>query len=633
MSTPDPLALHWLPRSDDFRERLRAARALDAGPARFAALAALAGHRIGYAESLLLDRAVKELPSHDDVPQSRLALLSNCTVDQLVPGLRSAALRRGLQLVPHVGQFGQYRQEVLDAGSALYRFAPAHVLLSLSARAFATSQDLGIDASAADRAVDAFIDELRFLWQRIRQGLRATPIQQTFLNVADPVFGNLDASAPGSPAALVHLLNSKLAAAARTEGVPLLDLATASQGAGLDAWHDEALWLQGKLEIAPQAGALYGELALRIIGAERGLSRKCLVLDLDNTLWGGVIGDDGLEGIVLGEGTALGEAHLALQRYALRLRERGIILAVCSKNEASIAMQAFEKHPEMALKAEHIAAFHANWEPKPQNLRAIASRLNIGLDSLVFVDDNPAERAAVREALPMVAVPELPADAAHYVRCVSQAGYFEALSFTSEDRQRGESYAANAARDAARESSGTLEEFLSGLDMIGTFDAVGPVDLARATQLINKTNQFNTTTRRRTQDEVAALLADASTLTLQVRLADRFGDNGLIAVALLVADPAHPRQLVIDTWVMSCRVFGRQLEHETMNELVSRARARGAESLRAAYIPTAKNGVVKALYEGLGFSPDGGSADGTTWWRLDLASYRPTSTHIRRTPP
>ena len=210
-------------------------------------------------------------------------------------------------------------------------------------------------------------------------------------------------------------------------------------------------------------------MVARIVAAQRGLSRKCLVFDLDNTLWGGVIGDDGIEGIVLGEGSAAGEAHLALQRYAKQLKERGVILAVCSKNDPAIAEAAFRDHPEMILRRSDISAFVANWDDKAENLKAIAARLNIGLDSLVFVDDNPVERARIRQSLPMVAVPELPKDIAHYVRCIADAGYFEAVAFTSEDRQRTEQYVANAEREALFEVSESLDDFLRGLQMSVVF--------------------------------------------------------------------------------------------------------------------------------------------------------------------
>ena len=358
------------------------------------------------------------------------------------------------------------------------------------------------------------------------------------------------------------------------------------------------------------------------------------VLDLDNTLWGGVIGDDGPEGIILGEGTGTGEAHLALQRYARQLRERGVILAVCSKNDPAVAETVFRDHPEMLLKLTDIAAFVANWEDKAVNLKRIAEQLNIGIDSLVFVDDNPAERARIRQSLPMVAVPELPADAGQYARCLADAGYFESVAFTADDSRRGEQYSANASREALRESSQNMDDFLRGLDMSVTFGPFQTVDLARVAQLIGKTNQFNPTTRRYSLEDVARFAATDRYLTLQFRLVDRFGDNGLVSAMILRSDPLAPDLVEIDSWVMSCRVFGRQLEREAMNIAVETARRMGVRAFRACYIPTSKNAVVSGLYSELGFTLVSGFAphDGVTYWCLQLSDYVSHPTHIARRP-
>ena len=361
-----------------------------------------------------------------------------------------------------------------------------------------------------------------------------------------------------------------------------------------------------------------------------GLSKKCLVLDLDNTLWGGVIGDDGLDGIVLGEGSAAGEAHLALQHYAKQLKERGIILAVCSKNDARIAEAAFRDHPEMVLRRSDFAAFVANWDDKAQNLKAIAARLNIGVDSLVFVDDNPIERARIRQSLPMVAAPEMPEDPAHYVRCLADAGYFEAVAFTADDRNRAEQYAANAEREALLGSAESMDEFLRGLKMTAVYGPFTAVDHARVVQLINKTNQFNTTTRRYAGEEIAQIMDDPDALTLQFRLLDRVGDNGLVSTMILRPTAADDEVLEIENWVMSCRVFGRELEFEAMNVAVEAARERGVRALVADYIPTPKNDVISKLYPSLGFVEVERPlpASGATRWRLDLADYVTRNTHI-----
>jgi FkbH-like protein len=415
--------------------------------------------------------------------------------------------------------------------------------------------------------------------------------------------------------------------------VLLLDIAHASERNGRAFWFDRARWFQAKQEIAPNAAAAYGDLLARVIAADRGQSKKCLVLDLDNTLWHGVIGDDGLDGIVLGEGTAVGEAHLALQRYAKQLAARGVILAVCSKNDLATAEEVFRKHPEMALAREDIAAFVANWDDKAANLQAIARQLNIGLDSLVFVDDNPAERSRIRQALPAVAVPELPNDVADYVPCLAEAGYFESVRFTADDRQRGEQYQANAARETLRDAAGSIDDYLQALEMSMECGPFAPVDLPRVTQLINKTNQFNPTTRRHTADDVARFAAAPGHVTLQFRLRDRFGDNGLVSAMILVPDPEQTKGLVVDTWVMSCRVFGRQLETAAMNAAIDAARANGVTSIRADYFPTAKNGYVRDLFPRLGFAAAAPpSPEGASSWILRVDAYTPRPTHIAVKP-
>jgi FkbH-like protein len=632
-ASPRSPVMNWLPVARDFREDLRAALAQAEPTDALEGLAALAACRLGFLETVQLDRALarlnlKEAPGFQPI---RLAILASSTVDHLPPAIRVAGLRRRLLIDLHGGDYGQYRQDLLDPASALPRFAPKAVLLSLSAREAIAGVALSAGAAEVDGAIGRFVAELRSLWRKAREIGGAAVIQQTFIDVSEPLFGGYDRMVPGAPATVVARLNDQVCAAAVQDGVLILDVARASQRDGIDAWFDIGRWLQGKLEIAPQAAPLYGDLAARILAALRGSSKKCLVLDLDNTLWGGVIGDDGVDGIVLGEGSAAGEAHLAVQHYAKQLKERGVILAVCSKNDAKIAEAAFNDHPEMVLRRSDFAAFQANWDDKAQNLKAIATRLNIGVDSLVFLDDNPIERARIRQSLPMVSVPELPDDAAHYVRTLADAGYFEAIAFTADDRNRAEQYAANAEREALLGSAESMDDFLRGLNMSAVYGPFTAVDHARVVQLINKTNQFNTTTRRYASDEVSQIMDDPNSLTLQFRLVDRLGDNGLISTMILRPAPDDDDALEIENWIMSCRVFGRELEFEAMNVAVEAAKERGVRAFVAEYIPTAKNDVISKLYPGLGFTEvdRAAPANGATRWRLDLADYVTRNTHIK----
>jgi len=624
----------WLPLAPSFRGDFRAALEAANPTERLEKLASLAAYRLGLLETVQLDRAfsqldLKEAPAF---PLVRLAVLGSATTDHLAPAIRVAGLRRRLLIDVHNGAYGQYRQDVLDPNSSLRQFAPQTILFSLSAREVTTGVPLTATLEEVDAIIVRFIVELRSLWQKARENYNATIIQQTFLDVTDTLFGSYDRLLPGTPTRVVARLNDRLCEAAILDGVLLLDIARVSERDGIDAWFDAARWLHGKLEIAPQATPLYGDLVARIVAAQRGLSKKCLVLDLDNTLWGGVIGDDGLEGIVIGEGSAVGEAHLALQRYAKQLKERGVILAVCSKNDAKVAEAVFDEHPEMLLRRPDIAVFLANWNDKAENLKIVATQLNIGIDSLVFVDDNPVERARIRQSLPAVAVPELPPDAAHYVRCLSDAGYFEAVAFTSEDRHRTELYAANAERKALLGSSQSMDDFLRGLQMSVVYGPFTRVDHARIVQLFNKTNQFNATTRRYTSEEITHLAGLPNVLTLQFRLLDRIGDNGLVSAMILRPDGANERLLEIDNWVMSCRVFGRQLEFEAMNIAVETAYHLGIEGLVASYIPTPKNSVISALYPSLGFTAvtEPGLANGATRWSLNLADYVAHQSYITR---
>ncbi len=543
----------------------------------------------------------------------RLGLLSNATTALLVPALVATAARHGFALECIEAPFGQVLQSALDPDSAFNRARPDVVLLALDYRALPLLPTPG-DAAQARATLEAALTELEAIRTAVRRNSGAFCLVQTLARPPEAPGGSLESSLPGSLDHLVREFNRELTLRLATSSDRLLDTAALAETVGLAEWHDPAFWQMAKLPFAAAYLPLYADHVMRRLAAARGKSRRALVLDLDNTLWGGVIGDDGLEGIHLGQGDARGEAHLEVQQTALELRGRGVVLAVSSKNSDTVARLPFREHPDMLLKEEHIAVFQANWEDKASNISAIAKALSLGLDALVFLDDNPVERALVRQLLPQVAVPELPENPALYRRTLLAAGYFEADTFSEEDRRRADYYQANAERVALQGQVDDLDAYLASLQMTLTVQPFDATARARITQLINKSNQFNLTTRRYTEEQVSALEQDPEVFTLQARLRDRFGDNGVIAVLICRRQGSA---WAIDTWLMSCRVLGRGVEQALLGELLVQARAQGIDALHGCYRPTERNGIVAEHYAKLGFTPLDAGSDGASYWVLE----------------
>ena len=613
--------LHWLPDVKDWRPAITAFR--QAAAKSWDEAVRLAGHNLDFVKTSALDQAVQANfeapPSGLAAPPVRLALLGSATMAHLQPGLRVAALRRGLHLTIYENDYGQYMQELHDSHSALHRFKPDTILIALDAWHLTGGIDAAMTQAEADAAFEAARDRIMGIW-RLARGLGARVLHQTPLPVIPELIGANEQRLPGSRAGFIARLNAALRPMADEAGVSLVSLDARASVDGLSGWHDAALWHRAKQEVSPAAAPIYGELVARLLAAALGRSFKCLVLDLDNTLWGGVVGDDGMDGLILGQGSALGEAFASVQDYAREQSRRGVILAVCSKNDEANALEPFEKHPEMVLRRTDIASFVANWSDKASNIREIARQLNIGLDSLVFLDDNPFERNLVRAELPMVAVPEVPDDPALVPRVLADAGYFEALSITPEDLERGRLYQSNLARESLRASVTDMDSYLRDLQMRLVWSRFDTTGLARTTQLINKTNQFNLTTRRYSEDEVASVMNNADAFGLQLRLLDRFGDNGIIGIVIGRRTADAPRDILVDTWLMSCRVLGRGVEAATLDLVVRAARTLGGTRLIGEYVPTKKNGMVREHFPRLGFARLGEASDGSTRWVLDLDS-------------
>ncbi len=615
--------LPWLPQPPaDFGSRCRELARAE-GPVG-AAIQSLATHALSSLQSASLSRAIARCRSKADLTPLaafKLAFVSNATTDTLSDCMPAAAARHGIALDLVVPAYDQVMQQALDPASLVNGARPDAVLLALDHRWLQI--DRPALAGDAETQIAAAMDRLQTTVDAYRSNSGAAVILQTLARPPLGLFGSYDQRVAGSVSAMISEANRRIIAMAARAGNYLLDVDAIASAAGTQEWFDPVQWASFKLPFSARCASLYADHVGRLVAAIRGKSRKCLVLDLDNTCWGGVIGDDGLEGIKIGQGSPVGEAFLSVQQLAKDLRGRGIMLAVVSKNDDEVARRPFREHPDMLLGEADIAVFQANWIDKASNLEAIAAELNIGIDALVMLDDNPAERAELRAALPAVAVPELPSDPNWYAPCLAAAGYFEAVSFSNDDLIRVDSYAANARRADVLARSRDLGDYLSSLEMRASFGPFDTVGRQRIAQLVNKTNQFNLTTRRYTEAEIAAFQDDSHVHTTQVRLADRFGDLGMIGVTI-----CRPLQeegnagWEIDTWLMSCRVLGRRVEEAMLRHIADAAAGVGITRLFGTYRPTGKNGMVRDHYDKLDFHLIREDADGVRSYEFDLGRYR-----------
>lgn len=574
-----------------------------------------------YPELLQLARRLRKLRSQGNEPagrglaQARIALTGNYTLAFLKSPLEVYLAGRGILAEVFAGEFDNYRQELLATDSALYALKPDVVILALDHHAVQHWPDGGAATEEVQSAADRQIHDWKALWQEAHARCGASIIQTNIALPCERVLGHYEAETAWGAANYLRRLNQLLAHAAPGHA-SICDAEHLSGYVGKRTWFDEPAWYTSRQGLGFAAVPALAHSLAAIVAALRGKSRKCLVLDLDNTLWGGVVGDVGVEGLRLARGDAVGEAYVDFQQYCLQLKRRGVVLAVCSKNNPEIARAPFETHPEMVLKLDDISAFVANWDDKATNLRRIAAELNLGLDSLVLVDDNPAERALVRRYVPEVAVPEMPEDPALFRQALDRQRYFEVAALSEEDRARAGYYRTEQKRQSAALSASDFDAFLASLEQrcdTGPFDEMS---LGRIVQLTNKTNQWNLATRRMTEAEVRLRMADPSYYTLWVRHGDRFGDSGLIAVLIAREDQAV---LHVEQWLMSCRVIKRGIEDFVFNELLDEARRRGVAAIEGTYRPTAKNTMVSDLYETLGFDHVTTGEDGATRWRLDLS--------------
>lgn len=553
----------------------------------------------------------------------RIALLADVSTQHLVPLLRVLLAGNGFDAEIYEAGYDTIELEAYDPASGLYASEPEFVVVL---QAIAKVKEAFYQSTERRSFAHAQGSRIEQVWNAIRSRSQATILQSTFVVPFERASGNYGLRVPDSLENVVRELNADIAERARgATSVLVNDVEHLAAWVGRRQFVDEKLWALSKSLCALECLPDVAQNLVDLILAARGRAVKCVVLDLDNTLWGGVVGDDGLDGIELGD-TDPGGAFRSLQLYLRELGRRGILLAVCSKNDDAVARRVFREHPGMVLKEEHIAVFVANWDDKATNLRRIRETLNIGFDSMVFLDDNPFERNLVRQLVPGVIVPELPEDPALYLRAISELNLFETAAQSELDARRGELYRDQELREQERVRFNSIEEYLRSLQTAVLFRNFRPQDLGRIAQLLQRSNQFNLTTRRYSEAQCAALMSDDAAYAFTVTVQDRFGDFGLVNIVIL--RKLHP-VLEIDAFLMSCRVLQRGVEQYAMNKVFEYARRHGFDLVRGRYIPTAKNGMVAAFFEQFGFARVAASeAEGSTW-ELATDAYRPREVFAR----
>jgi len=522
------------------------------------------------------------------------------------------------------GDYDNYISEILDPESELYTFRPDVLVLIPADQRCVYSGPLTDTPEQQKAEAARMATDLLDLCRVAHDRSGAEVILANFLPASEFDPGPFRVRTWGSNWSFRKLVNLELGINAPSF-VHICDTEFLATRRGAADSHDPRAWFETKQLYSSDFAVEIAREIASIVASLHRPSKKVLALDLDNTLWGGVIGDDGMTGIEIGGTHARGEAFKQFQLAIASLARRGVVLAVCSKNDYKNAAEPFEKHPEMVLRLKDIACFQANWEPKSENLRRIAQELNLGLDSIVFVDDNPAEIEIVKQFVPEIETIWLGPDPAEYAAQLLNSRLFEPRSITADDLKRGEQYQQQAARAQAMSSGTDMESYLTSLEMRSVISEFTSVDVPRISQLINKSNQFNVTTRRRTEAEVEALISNPDYYAFSVRLADKFGDNGLISVVIVKVEG---ETAIVDTWLMSCRVLKRQMEDEVANEIVRLAKERGCATVLGHYIPSEKNGMVRDLFPRMGFSLVEETPERVTY-QLSTKEYEPTKTHIQ----
>ena len=529
----------------------------------------------------------------------KVAVLGNVSTQFVSLGIKGALKAEGINASVFDADYNQIESQLIDTMSDTYQHAPEVILLYLSTdKLYEEFMDLEVNEQS--NFAEGYIKKIENYWDLISKNSNAKIIQTNFTEIDDKVFGNYSSKLEASFTYQIRKLNYLLEESmSNRKGVYSLDLLSIQIQMGVRSFYDTVLYYSAKMAVTMDAVEYIAKNVVDIVKAFKGLTKKAIILDLDNTLWGGVIGDDGLGGIEIGE---LGSGHVFtdFQRWLKQLKNRGILLCVCSKNNEDIAKEPFEKHEEMILKLDDFSMFVANWEDKASNIKYIQKTLNIGMDSIVFIDDNPFERNLVKSMIPEICVPELPENAAEYLSFLQKENLFETVSYSSDDKDRTKQYQAEAKRQTLMQEFVSIDDYLKNLEMVGEAKPFDELRFSRIAQLTQRSNQFNLRTVRYTEADIEKMASDEKYITLYFTLKDKFGDHGLVSVVIL--EKKSDKAAFVDTWLMSCRVLKRGMEEYVVNSFVRAAADNNIETIYSEYIETPKNKMVKDIYKVMGFT-------------------------------
>lgn len=566
----------------------------------------------------------RELSSQSDLIKKNIAVLGGSTTNELVAQLENFLLYYGIRAEFYQSEFGQYWQDAMFGSEELDSFAPDIIYIHTNWRNITSFPQIDNTAEEVDSLLENEFNRFELMWHKLETKFHCPIIQNNFDRPNYRLMGNRDIWDYRGRSNYISRLNQKFYSYAQSyNNFYINDLEYISQDYGLSEWNNSLYWHMYKCAMCMDAIPYVAQSIANIIKSIYGKNKKVLALDLDNTLWGGIIGDDGVEGIKIGSEISKGQVYTEFQEYCKKLKDIGVILAIDSKNELDNALAGLN-HPDSVLKPEDFVDIKANWNPKDQNLKEIADELTLGIDSFVFADDNPAEREIVSVQLPQVAVPALD-KAQDYINVLDHSGYFEVTTLSAEDFKKTEMYHAKAEAHKSAAAFATYEDYLDSLQMTATIDDFKPIYMQRIAQLTNKSNQFNLTTLRCSEEDIKAMQESEEYICLCGRLFDKFADNGLVTV---VIGQINDKCLHLILWLMSCRVLKRGLEDAMMNAVFAAAKKCGVTTVVGHYYPTSKNAMVKNFYEYMGFTKTSEDNEGNTDWELCVDAYSMKIPHM-----